>query len=271
MKKILVFPNKNNLDYLLSSDVDGIILPLKGLSVQSDVYFDLLDIKRILNRTKKEICVSINKIMHESDLKELEMALVTLNKLNISKIFFYDVSVLRMCKEFHINKPLVVYQEHLNASSLTNQFYTHMGAKYSVITNDITREEINEISKHSNLMMVCYGYLPIFYSRRFLVSNYLDYIKKRKSSDIYYIKHNNDYYPISEEEYGTCIYTKEPINLINELDTINIDYIILNSFLILDDEFFEVLDRYLLHKTDKDEHYIGFLNEKTVYRVKENG
>jgi len=271
MKKILVIPNKDNLDIILSSNVDGIILPLDKLSVQSDIYFSLSDIKKILNTTTKEVCVSINKIMHESDLKELEMALITLKKLNISKIFFYDVSVLRMCKELHINKELVVYQEHLNASGATNYFYKKRGVSYSLITNDITKEEINEIAKSQKLMMTCYGYLPIFYSRRYLVSNYLEYIDKEKNNDIYYIRNNDDYYPVREEEFGTCVYTKRPINLINEIDKIDVEYIVLNSFLIDNQEFVNVLDSYINHSIDNDEHYLGFLNEKTVYKVKDNG
>lgn len=270
MKKILVMPNSTNLELILSSNVDGIILPLKGLSVESEVYFTLTDIKKIINRTKKEICVCINKIIHESDLKNLELSLITLNKLNITKIFFYDVSVLKMCKDLHINKELVVYQEHLNASSLTNKFYLTKGVSYSLITNDITKEEINKISESMPLMMMCYGYLPIFYSRRYLVSNYLTYINKEKTSDIYYIKHNEDFYPIKEEEYGTCIYTKEPINLINQIDEINADYIILNSFLISNDEFIKVLDSYIMQRKDNFNHYLGFLEEKTTYKVKKD-
>jgi len=271
MKKILVFPNKNNLELVLSSNVDGIILSLKGLSVQSDIYFDLQEIKEVINSTDKEVCVCINKIMHESDLKELEMSLITLSKINISKIFFYDLSVLRICRKLNIDKSLVVYQEHLNASDLTNRFYRKQGVSYSLITNDITKEEINYIASEQSLMMMCYGYLPIFYSRRYLISNYLEYINKENNSDIYYIRNNDDYYPVREEEFGTCIYTKEPVNLINEIDDLNIEYVVLNSFLISNEEFSSVLDSYINMKKDNNEHYLGFLNEKTVYKVKENG
>lgn len=271
MKKILVMPNKNNLEMILSSNVDGIILPLKDFSIQSDIYFELMDIKKILNRTKKEVCISINRIIHETDLKELEMVLGTLNKLNISKIFFYDIAVLSLCQKLGIKKELVVYQEHLNSSTLTNRFYHKRSVNYSLITNDITKEEINSIAKEQKLMMVCYGYLPIFYSRRYLVSNYLEYIKKNSTSDIYYIRNNDDYYPVKEEEYGTCIYTKKPINLINEINKLEIEYIVLNSFLINNDEFSKILYNYTNNIKNNDEHYLGFFNEKTVYRVKDNG
>lgn len=45
-------------------------------------------------------------------------------------------------------------------------------------------------------------------------------------------------YPISEEEFGTTIYTEEVINLINYLDKLdNIDYIVMNSLMIDDNDF----------------------------------
>ena len=267
MKKILVIPNKNNLELVLNSRVDGLILPLESLACEYDYYYSLSDIKKILNKTKKEVCVCINKIMHDDDLKNLEMALITLNKMNISKIFFYDVSVLKMCRDMNINKKLVVFQDHLNASYLTNRFYKNNNVSYSVITNDITKEEINEISKYQDLMMICYGYLPIFYSRRYLITNYLKYIHANQEKGHYYIKNQEDRYPIVEEEYGTTIYTKEPINLINEVEEINVEYLILNSTLIDSKSFLIVLEKYLMKKEDNQKYYTGFLNEKTVYRV----
>ena len=135
----------------------------------------------------------------------------------------------------------------------------------------LTKEEINEISKYQDLMMICYGYLPIFYSRRYLVSNYLQYIGKNNTSDVYYIKHDNDCYPIMESDSGTCVYTKKPINLINEINDLNIEYIILNSFLIDDSDFIKIMEDYIEGNISNDSNYLGFLNEKTIYKVKDNG
>ena len=167
MKKILVMPSSlNNLGKVLNSEVDGIILPLEELAVNSSIYFTVEDIKSILNLTSKEICVSINKIIHTEDLKKLELALVKLNKLNIRKIFFYDIAVMNICKKLNIKKDLVIFQDHLNASLYSNNFYKDRGIAYSTITNDITLDEINEISKNNKLILISYGYLPIFNSRR---------------------------------------------------------------------------------------------------------
>jgi len=272
MKKILVVPNKHNLELLLANDkITGLILPLKNLAIQSDIYFNLEEIEEILTKTNKEICININKIIEDSDLDYLKEALIKLNNLNITKIFFYDLAVLKLSLDMNLNKELVVYQEHLNASTLTNKFYKNHGVEYSLITNDITKEEINEISKHQKLMLICYGYLPIFYSRRSLITNYLEYINKDKKDNIYYIKHEEDYYPIIEEETGTCIYTKEKINLINELDNLNIDYLIINTLLTEDNTLDIIINNFYYNKKDNKNYYQGFLNEKTMYKVKENG
>ena len=119
MRKILIIPNSIDLlGSVLEKDITGVILPMKNLSVNRDITFSLEEIKTILNMTSKEISVSINKIMHNSDLKELEETLVALNKMNISKIFFYDLAVLNICKRLGIKKDLVIYQEHLNTSIL---------------------------------------------------------------------------------------------------------------------------------------------------------
>lgn len=270
MKKILVIPNSyDNLGEVLKTNIDGVILPIKGLSVNSNIYFTVEDIKNIINLTSKMVCVSINKIMHNEDLEYLESVLVALNKLNIRKILFYDLSVMNICKRLGIRKDLVVFQEHLNVSLYSNNFYKKRGIKDIVISNDITKEEINEIGKHNSLMLICYGYLPIFYSRRYLISSYLDYIKHDKESGNYYIKNNDDKYPIIEEKSGTTIYTKMPINLINEVDSLNIEYIILNATLINKDYFLNVLKSYLDNISDNKSHYTGFLDRKTVYKVKD--
>ena len=268
MKKILIIPN--NLDLLesvLKKDITGVILPVTDLSVNRDITFSVEEIKTILNMTSKEVCVSINKIMHNSDLKQLENTLVALNKMNISKIFFYDLAVLNICKRLGIKKDLVIFQEHLNTSIYSNHFYQKNGVKYAVVSNDITKEEINEISSSVPLMLISYGYIPIFYSRRYLITNYLKYIHANQEKGHYYIKNKEDRYPIVEEEYGTTIYTKEPINLINEVEEINVEYLILNSTLIDSKSFLIVLEKYLMKKEDNQKYYTGFLNEKTVYRV----
>lgn len=270
MKKILVIPNsRKNLEEVLKTNIDGVILPIKNLSVNSNIYFTIEDIKSIINITSKEVNVSINKIMHNEDLKELKEVLTALNKLNVRKILFYDLAVMNISQELGIKNDLVVFQDHINASLYSANFYKKRGIKNIVITNDITATEINEIGKYNSLMLICYGYLPIFYSRRYLISSYLNYINHDNNTNNYYIKNKEDKYPIIEEKTGTTIYSKQPINLINEIDKLNIDYLILNATLIDEKEFKKTLSNYLTNEKNSNDQYTGFINRKTVYKVED--
>lgn len=275
MSKILVVPSRlTEIEKLNSKKIDGLIFSIENLSVNNSLFITMDQLKRILPSINPdfEICISLNKIMHNKDLEVLEQTLKELSKLNVSKIFFYDLSVLNISKRLKLKIDLVVSQDHLNASLNTNNFYYNRGIKYSLITNDITLDEVLSIKKDSpiKIIMTIYGYLPIFYSRRYLISSYLEYINKSISEDFYYIKDKDDYYLIKEEENGTTIYTKNPINLINYKDKLNIlDYVILNSNYINVEEFNHILDAYINNKKI-DNTYEGFINTKTIYKVKNN-
>lgn len=273
INNFIVAPSSyDNLENLLNKNIKAILIGIDKLSVSPLFKMNIDDIIKLANNTDKEIFVSMNKMMHNKDLKLIEEVLVKINNSKISKVLFYDLSVLNIAKKIKINKDLVISQEHLNASINTNDFYYKRGVNYSLITSDITYEEINEIAKSSkiNLITTVYGYLPIFYSRRYLITNYLDYINKDKKDSIYYLKHNEDYYLIKEEEEGTLIYTKEPINLINDyLKLENISYYLIDGSFMEDNDFIKVVDNYI-NKVKQDNTYIGFFDVKTTYKVKKD-
>lgn len=271
MNKLLVMINsESDLELVKKKNIDGIILSIKDLSVNASYYISPSELNEIIkNFSEKEIFVSINKIMHNSDLLLLEDTLKYLDNKNI-KVLFYDLGVISIVIRLNLNIDLVVYQDHLNASIYSNNFFKSEGINYSVITSDITLEEILDIKKETNIkiLKVVYGYLPIFYSRRYLISNYLNYIEKEKKDHFYYINNNNDTYPIDEEKYGTTIYSKEKIDLINEIDNFkNIDYLIINGY--MEDDLSLIIDKYIEGKKDDSEKYVGFLHEKTIFKVKE--
>ena len=196
-----------------------------------------------------------------------------LNKLKISKILFYNVGVINIAKKLGITKDLVIMQEHLNSSIYSNNFYYNNGVKGAFISSDITKEELLEIKNNTNMeiMFMGYGYLPIFYSRRYLTTNYFNYINKTKKDNLYYMRHNDEDYPVLESSNGSIIYTSKPVNLINNLDKINsIDYIVMDSFNIDNSKFMNVLDNFVNKTKTNNNEYIGFFNTKTIYKVKNN-
>ncbi len=272
MSKLLVkIDKKDEIDKILQLDIGGIILSYDGLSVGSNFYVNMDDIREIRKKTDKLLVISLNKMIHNSDLDMLRDVLRQLDEIKVDMVLFYDVSVIQICKKMNLGLSLIIDQEHLNTSINSNEFYFKQGVYGSFISSDITKDELLDIRKNSDkiIMFTGYGYLPIFYSRRYLISNYFEYINMKKDGDYYYIRNNDDYYPIVESCYGTIIYTKEPVNLINEMDVLrDIDYIVIDGFLV--DDIYDVVKDFVL-KRKKDGVYKGFFNTKSIYKVKKSG
>ena len=269
MKLIVSVNSLKHLNHMVKKDIDGIILSIDKLSVNDSFYIDIDEIDKI-DFNKKEVFVSMNKLMHNSDLEYLRAVMNKLKDKDV-RIIFYDMAVYNIAKEYNMIDKLVIQQDHLNASVLSNKFYLERGIKASYITSDITKDELLEIKEKSGMevFFLGYGYAPIFYSRRYLITNYLKYIGEENDGSEYHIISDTDkVYKICEEEYGTTIYTEWPINLLNYIDKLkDIDYLVLKSNKIDDSEFNKMVDKFINH--DKvDNPYIGFFNTKTIYKVK---
>ena len=269
MSKLLVKVDKReNIDEVLKLDIGGIILSYDDLAVASNFYVNMDDIKEIRKKTDKIIVVSLNKMMHNKDLAKLEEVLIELDRIKVDMILFYDVAIMEIKKRLGLDIPLIISQEHLNTSINSNEFYFEQGVEGSLISSDITKEELLEIRKKTDkiIMFTGYGYLPIFYSRRYLITNYFAYIKKEKQGDCYFIRNNDDFYPIVQDKYGTIIYTKEPVNLVNELDDLDdIDYIVIDGFKASD--LVNVIKDFI-KKKKMNGLYQGFFHTKSIYKVK---
>ena len=272
MSKLIVTINSlEQLDELLDKDIYGIMLYIDKLSVNSSFYINIDEIEKI-DFKSRQIFLVMNKIMHNSDLGLLRSTLTSLKDMDV-KILFYDMAVYNIAKELDIVDKLVIYQDHLNASIHSNKFYNGLGINGSYITSDITGEELLEI-KNNNKMEIyftVYGYLPIFYSRRYLIKNYLKFIDKDDCDGKYSIVSDmGNEYPINEEEYGTTIYSEKPVNLINYLEQLdNIDYVVMNSNGIDNKEFNLMVDKFI-NRDKINDCYLGFYNTKTIFRVKNN-
>lgn len=269
MKLVASGNSLEHLGKLLNKDIDGVILYIDELSVNSSFYIEK-ELYEEIDFKGKEVFICLNKIMHNNDIDHLRDVLNYFKDKDV-RILFYDMAVYNIASELGIANKLVIYQDHLNASGLSNKFYYDLGIRGSFITNDITFSELIDIKKNSKMeiMFLGYGYQPIFYSRRYLVSNYLKHIGCDKGDNYKIISDNLVKYPISEEKYGTTIYSPREINLINYLNDLDeIDYIVMNSVNIDDDKFLMMVDKFIRREKMDDSTYLGFFKVKTIYKVK---
>lgn len=282
--KLLIMPKSIDQIESLIEDIDGVIVGIKDLSINQPAYFTLDEIKKIneiIKNNGKEIFVSLNKNMFNKDLEILEYTLLQLDNLKLNGILYYDIAIVNFKKNLKLVTPLVWNQEHLTTNYLTSNFWYEYGAKYTMLSSEITIDEINEIALNANAktMVPIFGYLPMFVSRRHLVKNYLDTFKIKDDSNINYIEKENKTYAIIDSNDGTIAYSNKCLNGINETLKLNVDYIVLNSFNINNATFKRVVSMYNIVNESNVQEFkeeidkmldtdTGFLYKETVYEVK---
>ena len=171
--KILIEPSTKEEIY--GNITDGIILSLEKYAVQSNVYFNLEEIRKIReNNPDLEIFININKNLSNDDIKPLEAILKELEQLNITGIFYYDLAVLKLKQELNLKTDLVWSQTHMVNNYKTCNYYHSKGVKYALIGKEITLEEIIEIIKNTTIipMVEVVGLPSVAFSKRKLVTNY---------------------------------------------------------------------------------------------------
>lgn len=272
MSKYLLIPNSKNI--INNKNINGIIIGIKGLSVNLPIYFNLEETIQIINSTDKEIFVSLNKNMHNSDLNYLKEVLLKLEKTNVKAVLYYDISIVNIKEELNLNLELVWSQEHMTTNFYTANYWNSKKVNYVYLSSEITKEEIKNIKENTNMKLLVsgFGYVPMFNSKRNLVNNYLRKFNLRDNSKINYLSKEGKIYPITHDE-ETTVYTDKVINCIGELKQIDVDYIVINTFNIEEEKVNSLLSLINndinriddLFETDK-----YFTNVETFYKVKKN-
>lgn len=284
MSKILTIPSSFEEIEKTKEKIDGFIIGIKDMCVNTNLLIDIEELDLLNKLNDKDIFISLNKNMHNKDLNIVKDILIKLNDYNIKGVLYYDVGILNIYNSLDLNYDLVWSQEHLTTNYNTINFWNSFGVKYTYISSDITEEEIIEISKKSNskLMVTLFGYLPMFVSKRHIINNYLEYFNLNDDSKINYMEKEGKTYPIIDNNIGTQVYSNNILNGIKSKLNLDVEYIVLNSFNIDLDKFINIIDMFKTVNKDNVEEYNdkinnmfinvdeGFLNTKTIYRVKKN-
>ena len=267
---------------------DGIILPLKGFSVESVCYFTYEEIEKIVKTSKCEVFVKINKNFMNEEIDSLTEILKKLDGLGVKGVFFYDLAVLELKKELSLSIDLVWNQTHMVNNYKTCDYYHSKGVRYALLGKEITLEEIKEICSKSKIssMVEVVSRPSVAFSKRKLVTNYYCDLGESGSSELVITeKVSGDQYHLIEDENGTSFFLDTITNgtsIINDLYSVNVEYIIMREYGLENIFFFFFTDtmdyihnscvnnNYVL-KYKKLGDYTNFLFKKTIYRVKKNG
>lgn len=273
MSKVLL---KINEDQELKYPADGYILGIDKYSYLFGKTYSLEEVRKIKEENlDKEIYVSFNKIIFNEQIDEYKNMLYEIDKLCLNGIIVGDVAALT----YNLKTNVILDQMHLNNSYYTINHYSNNGISGIMLTNDITLDDINNIHENTGVALFkqVFGYPHLSTSNRKLVTNYLTHFKIDSKEDSYEIceEKSDSYYKVIEDDFGTHILGDKPLNLLGVYNDLNVDYMIIDGYLL--DDVKPVLDTFLnkdVKASSKiDEKYNannGFISKETIYKVKKD-
>lgn len=254
----------NNLEIINDLKKVGIttfLFPLKGYSVGFPATFEISEIK------EDKAYLFINRILPSNDMDALKLILNNLPS-NIKGIVFDDLGILQLIKDLKIEKILYLNHFATNYESI-NSFLEYVDSL--VISTDITKAEIEVILANSKkpLVLHAFGYVPVMYSRRTLLTNFNKHfnIENKKSAKIEDTLVHNKFLAF-ENEYGTVLFHHVPSSAL-EISDNNILYYFINTAFLNDEQVLDLFDSVLNNKEINIEHDTGFLNKATIYKLKD--
>ena len=282
MKKIIIVPSSEKILEKTKNIVDGFIIGIENLCTNICYCINKNNINILEKISNKDIFISINKNISDEELELVKDYLLLLNNYNIKGILIYDIGIFNMYKKLDLNYEIYWSQEHLTTNYASINYWNNEGFNGVYLSNDITKEEIADILENIDCktMISVFGYIPMFVSKRHIVNNYLDYFKLENNSKVNYIEKENKIYPIVDNNIGTICFNNNILNGIRAYLELNIDYYILDSFNIEIHNFNKVIEIFKKvneSNVNKYEEKLnkmfkniddGFLNTKTIYRVK---
>ena len=293
MKLLTTLYDIANMDEL-SLTTDGFIIGHEKFAARLTTSYNEKQINEAIKKAKKldrEIFLQANQMLDDELLDLFSAFLDKLDTANLNGIITADIGSIMRLKSKGLADKAIYNPETLLTNRYDFNFLKKEGILGAYIAKEITLTDILEISKHKEikLFMVGHGHLNMFYSKRQLIHNFMDYQQK----DSTYHKHQNlkiieeqrdqEPYPILEDMSGTHVFRSKVFSSLAYLDTLKdqVDYLVVDSIFKDDAYAIKVTQLYQAHKIDqvsidqikttyKEDWDTGFFHKKTVYKTKES-
>lgn len=117
---------------------------------------ELKEATTFAHNLNKKIYVTVNIVLHNSDLKGLKEYLQELANIGIDAVIVSDIAVIKCIKDNNIN-----FEIHLSTQSSTlnyeaAMFYKKLGVKRIVLAREASREDIKLIKEKTGLDLECF-------------------------------------------------------------------------------------------------------------------
>lgn len=240
----------NNEKEIEDIDIDVWLLSLKDYSFKANNYFDIEEIKTIVDNYDKEFWVVINKMLEEEDLYPVRELLAKLKYMKIKGIVYCSLAIFQIAKELEMTNLLVYQADTLITNSKDAAVFKEIN-KAVIIAKELPVSDILNIvgSNYENYGMHIHGFLNMSYSKRQFLTNYFKHLGKDfLNNSNYYIQEEtrDNKMPIIEEMLGTSIYTGwvlESLDFVIQLEK-RIKYLLIDSIFLTSDELKRTVQSY---------------------------
>lgn len=222
---------------------------------------DLIAVIKAIKKMNKLVYILINKMIHEPDLQALEKSLSLYDKLGVDGLVINDFSVYVLAEKLLLSDKVIYQPGTMNTNSF-DVTYLEKRIKGMTLSKEITLDEIKAmVGQQTKIQfsIVGHGFIDMFYSKRKLISLYLDH-KHIKGINVLNHTHftieektrPGIFFPIFEDDFGTHIFRDKKLESFHEIDVLKTsltDFFIERIFMS-DQEYYDAIQAYRDHECD---------------------
>lgn len=219
---------------LLDLPADGIYIGLENISWRCGKYFSYEEVNDIMTIARKKhilVYICFNRMYVDVDLQGVMEALEWCKAIGVDGILYSSLAVWQLAKAINWTQALIYQSDTLITNTHELAFFLPHN-QYIMIGKEIPLQEVYLIAKQAKQQvgLVVHGHLNMSYSRRPLLSNYLEQVNKTFDETAkYYLQEEtrDSKMLIIQETMGTSIYTSWLLESLEELSQLNknIDYL----------------------------------------------
>jgi len=179
----------------------------------------------------KKIYVTVNVFPHNDDLVSVPDYLRFLADVEVDAVLVADLGVFMLAREVAPQLPVHISTQANNVNWRTVRAWQELGAERVVLARELSREEIREIRRHTDveLELFVHGAMCISYSGRCLLSSYFTGRDANRGGCAQSCRWKyalveesrpGECYPIEEDARGTYIMNSKDLCLLPYLDEV---------------------------------------------------
>ncbi|MCX4253945.1 MAG: U32 family peptidase [Bacilli bacterium] len=169
----------------------------------------------------KKVYVTVNIVLHNSDLAGLKEYLLELESIGVDAVIVSDIAVINVIKNNNINLEVHVSTQASTLNYEAALFYKSLGAKRVVLAREATKDDIKIIKDKTGLDLECFiqGAMCTSFSGKCVLSN----VATNRDSNrggcaqicrwTFDINNENDVFSMTPKDLNMAVYLKQMIDI----------------------------------------------------------